>query len=173
MRTTVLSLTMALALSGAAFAGDTMKHDHHAMTGESAVLGALTIEAPFARATLPNQPVAGGFMTITNAGETEDRLIAVASPSAGRMEIHEMKMDGDVMRMREISGGLVIPAGETVTLEPGGYHLMFMDLAGPFVAGETAEVVLTFEAAGEVALTFPIVSRAAAKNGHAHGGHGS
>ena len=175
MRTSVLTLALTLAIAGAAFAGDTMKHDHSDMMTKGTELGDLSIHAPFARETLPNQPVAGGFMTITNAGETDDRLIAVTSPAAGRTEIHEMKMDGDVMRMREIAGGLVIPAGETVTLEPGGYHLMFMDLEGPFVAGETTEVTLTFETAGDVVLTYPIVTRDAAKSvhGHTEGGHGS
>ncbi len=150
----VISTTLAL-VAGAATAGDGMM-----MTkGETATLGDLTIEAPFAFATLPNQPVAGGFMAITNAGDAPDTLIAASSPAAGRMEIHEMAMDGDVMRMREIEGGLVIPAGETVKLEPGGFHVMFMELSDPMVAGEMTDVTLTFEDAGEVTLTFPVVKR--------------
>lgn len=133
---------------------------------EPTVLGPLQIDAPFLRATLPNQPVAGGFMTITNTGDTADTLVAATSPVATRVEVHAMAMDGDVMRMRELVDGLPLPAGETVTLAPGGYHIMFMDLAGPLVAGELAEVTLTFENAGDVTLTAPIVDLRAGGMGH-------
>lgn len=133
--------------------------------------GDLRIAAPFARATLPNQPVAGGFLTITNTGSADDTLVAARSPAAGRVEVHEMAMDGDVMRMREVAGGLPIPAGATVTLEPGGYHVMFMDLAGPLAEGDKAEVTLTFDRAGDVTLTLPVLARNAVGGGH--GDHGT
>lgn len=139
--------------------------------GATVTLGDLEISAPFARATLPNQPVAGGFMTLTNTGETDDTLIAARSAAAGRMEVHEMAMDGDVMRMRELEDGLPIPAGETVTLKPGGYHVMFMDLAGPLSEGGSAEVTLTFEKAGEVTVIMPVVARDAGGAAHEHGSH--
>ncbi|SFQ67582.1 hypothetical protein SAMN05421853_1194 [Roseivivax halotolerans] len=147
-------------------------HGDAAMQADTTVtLGDLEIAAPFARATLPNQPVAGGFMTVTNTGETDDTLISASSAAAGRMEVHEMAMDGDVMRMRELEDGLPIPAGETVTLEPGGYHVMFMDLSAPLSEGDSAEVTLTFEKAGEVTVTMPIVTRDAGGAAHDHGGH--
>ncbi len=156
--TQFLAATAALVtLSAAAFAGDI-------------TLNNLRIEDPFARATLPNQPVAGGFMVISNTGDTDDTLVAARSAAAARMEIHEMAMDGDVMRMRELSGGLVIPAGETVMLKPGGYHIMFMELSGPLVEGSETEVTLTFEKAGEVTLALPVVARG--KGGMGHGKHG-
>ncbi len=156
--TQFLAATAALVtLSATAFAGDK-------------TLNNLRIEDPFARATLPNQPVAGGFMVISNTGDTDDTLIAARSAAAARMEIHEMAMDGDVMRMRELSGGLVIPAGETVMLKPGGYHIMFMELSGPLVEGIETEVTLTFEKAGEVTLALPVVARG--KGGMGHGKHG-
>ncbi len=171
MRALFSMLTTTLALAAApALAGDGMMMK----TGETATIGNLTIEAPFAFATLPNQPVAGGFMSITNAGDSDDTLIAASSPDAGRMEIHEMAMDGDVMRMREIEGGLVIPAGETVALKPGGFHIMFMDLPGPMVEGEMTDVTLTFETAGEVTMTLPIVKRPMGGHGKMkHGGGNS
>ncbi len=130
-------------------------------------LGALELTAPFARATLPNQPVAGGFLTITNTGDSDDTLVAVRSDAASRMEVHEMAMDGDVMKMRELEQGLPIPAGETVILKPGGFHIMFMDLAGPMAEGDSTEVTLVFANAGEVTLTMPIVAR----DGAGPGGH--
>ncbi len=147
-------------LSGAAHAQMTIDANSAApVVGATVTLGDLEITATFARATLPNQPVAGGFMEITNNGETDDKLVGATSAAAGRMEVHDMAMDGDVMRMREIEGGLVLPVGETVTLKPGGYHVMFMDLVGPMVAGESVEVTLTFEQAGEVTVSMPIVMR--------------
>ncbi|RYH02733.1 DUF1775 domain-containing protein [Salipiger sp. IMCC34102] len=152
-------------------------HGHgHGSHGEAAAevttLGDLEIATPFARATLPNQPVAGSFMTITNTGAADDVLIAVSSPAAGRMEVHEMAMDGDVMRMRELDGGLPIPAGETVTLAPGGFHVMFMDLAGPLVEGDSVEVTLTFETSGDVSLTVPVTGIDDGAMDHSgHGGH--
>ena len=140
---------------------------------EELTAGDLTISAPFARATLPNQPVGGGYLTIANAGPA-DRLRAAASPAAGTVEIHAMAIEGEVMRMRELADGLPIPPGETVTLEPGGYHLMFRDLAQPFVEGETVEVTLTFDAAGEVAVTLPILApNAANPAAPAHPHHGA
>lgn len=151
--------------------GDGQGRAHGGMaTGQTVTLGDLKISAPFARATLPNQPVAGGFLTITNSGEAGDTLIAARSPVAGRMEVHEMAMDGNVMRMRELEDGLSVPAGETVTLEPGGYHIMFMDLAESLTEGDSAEVTLTFEEAGEVTLSMPVVARDAGA-AHDHGGH--
>ena len=143
------------------------------VAGAAVTLGDLRITTPFARATLPNQPVAGGFMTVANTGTEDDRLVAARSTVAGRMEVHEMRMDGDVMRMREIAGGLAIPAGETVALQPGGYHIMFMDLAGPLAEGDMAEVTLTFERAGEVTLTMPVVARDATPAGATAMDHGT
>ncbi len=131
-------------------------HDDHAAAAPGTEVGALRITAPFSRATLPNAPVAGGFLTITNTGTTDDRLIAAASEAAGRIEVHEMEMKGDVMRMRELKGGLPIPAGATVSLDPGGYHIMFMDLAHPFARGTSVPVTLTFEKAGSVDVALPI-----------------
>ncbi|EEB82380.1 DUF1775 domain-containing protein [Roseobacter sp. GAI101] len=131
------------------------------------LLGDLELTAPFVRATLPNQPVAGGFLTITNGGDTDDTLIRASSNVAARMEVHEMAMQDSVMKMRELEDGLPIPAGETVMLKPGGYHIMFMDLAGPLSEGDTVEVTLTFKKAGEVTLTMPVLAR----DGEGHDSH--
>jgi len=154
-------------------AADAGHGDHGAMPG-AITLGNLTLTGPFARATLPNAPVAGGFLTIANRGHQDDRLVAAASPAAGYMEVHEMAMEGDVMRMRELAGGLPIPAGATVELKPGGFHVMFMDLKQPLVEGATVEVTLTFEKAGSVTVPLAIRARnAEAAGGHDHGAHGA
>jgi len=124
-------------------------------------LGPINISVPFARATLPNAPVGGGFMTIENTGTEADRLVSVTTDVAAKSEIHEMSMDGQVMKMRALTDGLEIPAGETVTLSPGGSHLMFMGLKGAFVEGQTVNVTLTFEKAGTVELALPVLGAAA------------
>ncbi len=139
-----------------------------AMGAKAVIVGSIEIKSPFVRATLPNQPAGGGFMTLTNIGSEEDRLIAGASEISERVEIHEMKMDGDVMKMRELADGLPVPAGETVELKPGGYHIMFMGLKGPFVEGETVEVQLTFEKAGEVTIQMPVAARDAKDMDHSN-----
>lgn len=139
------------------------------------VLGDLTLSNPYSRATPPKAPVAGGFLTITNAGG-DDRLVSVSAEAiSDHGEIHDMEMAGDVMKMRHLPDGLPIPAGATVELVPGGLHLMFMGLKQPLVAGDQIKVRLVFERAGEVELPMTVIARdgADAKHGVMHGGkHG-
>lgn len=113
-------------------------------------IGDLEISGAFSRATLPNAPVGAGYLTITNTGASDDRLVSATSPAAGMAQIHAMKMEGDVMKMTELPDGLAIPAGGSVTLAPGGFHIMFMDLKRAFTEGGTIPVTLTFENAGTV-----------------------
>ncbi|HEV7346415.1 MAG TPA: copper chaperone PCu(A)C [Devosia sp.] len=119
-------------------------------------LGELDISLPFTRATLPNAPVGGGFLTIENTGTEPDRLISASSDVAGDTQIHEMAMDGEVMKMRQLTEGLEIPAGETLVLAPGGLHIMFLGIKQPFVEGETVSVTLTFAKAGSVEVLLPV-----------------
>lgn len=147
-----------LALGGTP-AGAHSGHDHGAAAEAPAEIrvGDLVLTEAFSRATRPGAPVAGGFLLIANEGAADDRLVAARSDIAGHMEIHEMAMADGVMKMRELPDGLAIPAGETVALKPGGYHVMFMDLKGPLVEGETVTVTLVFEKAGEVTLPLAIL----------------
>jgi len=119
-------------------------------------LGDLAIDHPQARATPPKAPVSAGYMTIRNTGSKPDRLVGGTATFAGKVEIHEMKMDGDVMKMRQISGGLEIPAGGEVVLKPGGYHVMFMKLGGQLKAGEKRKATLRFEKAGTIDIEFNV-----------------
>ena len=128
----------------------------HGMSGE-AKAGDLTITGAWARAMLPGQPTGGAYMTIGNAGKEPDRLIAVTSPAASEVEVHRMEMKGDVMIMRPVEGGLEIPAGASVKLEPGGLHLMFNHSAAPFKEGAEVPVTLEFERAGKVDLMLPVL----------------
>lgn len=102
-------------------------------------------EQPWARATAPQQKVGGAYVTLTSP--SNDRLIGASSPVAARAELHEMQMDGTVMRMRELANGLALPAGKAVALAPGGYHIMLVDLKQPLVAGQVVPLQLRFQTA--------------------------
>lgn len=95
------------------------------------------------RATVPGQMATGAFMKFS-ASETT-RLVGASSPSAGVVEVHEMKMEGDVMKMRAVEGGLELPAGKTVELKPGGYHIMLMDLKQALKKDSTVDMTLVFK----------------------------
>ena len=154
-------------------AGGMDAHAHHGAMPAPAetTVGDLTVSSAFTRATLPNAPVAGGFLTLTNNGTQDDTLIAVETPVAKVGQIHEMAMEGDVMKMRQLPDGLVIPAGETVVLEPGGYHLMFMGLTGPIAEGAAVPVTLTFEKAGTITLDLIAAGSAADAPAADHSSH--
>jgi len=113
--------------------------------------------------------VSAGYLTIVNSAAADDRLIGVASPRAASAEVHEISMEGRVIRMRAVEGGLIVSAGEAVTLAPGGLHLMFFGVTQPFAEGETIPVTLTFANAGDVAATLAV--RRPTTSGDSHGGH--
>ncbi|MAZ18648.1 copper chaperone PCu(A)C [Oricola sp.] len=121
-------------------------------------IGNLEIIHPLARATPPNAPVSGGYMVIRNTGTEPDRLIGGATDFAGEVEIHEMSMDGEVMKMRQLVDGLEIPAGGEVTLKPGGYHVMFMQLKDQLQPDAKKKVTLRFEKAGEIEVEFLVAT---------------
>jgi copper(I)-binding protein len=119
-------------------------------------VGSLKIDHPWARATPKGATVAGGYLKITNNGTTADRLIGGATDAAKKFEIHEMSMDGGVMKMREVGNGLEIPPGATVELKPGSFHVMMTGVTKPFVQGERVKASLTFEKAGKVDVEFAV-----------------
>lgn len=120
--------------------------------------GDLDLSGGYVKAMLPGQPVGGGYLTIHNGGSTADTLISVSSPAAAKVELHEMTMKDNIMRMRELKDGIVIAAGATVTLSPNTLHMMFKQVKVPFKQGGTVPVTLTFEKAGAVDLALPIAS---------------
>jgi copper(I)-binding protein len=121
-----------------------------AVSAAEIIVGDLKLSDSCIRAMLPGAQVAGGYLTITNTGQTDDRLITVSSERSRKAEIHEMAMDGDVMIMRELPKGLAIPAGKSVKLTPGGYHLMLMDIAEPLKERQVNKLTLKFEKSGPV-----------------------
>jgi periplasmic copper chaperone A len=131
--------------------------------------GPLTLAQPWSRATPGGAKVGGGYLTITNAGPAPDRLVGGSFPLASKVEVHEMRVDGDVMRMKPVEGGLEIGPGATVELKPGGFHLMFMDLKEPLKEGQTIKGTLVFEKAGSVAVEYAVRGMGgAASSEHKH-----
>lgn len=128
---------------------------HGAAMADDFKAGDLTIKQPWARATPNGAQVAGGYVSIINAGNTADRLVGGSIEAATTFELHEMSMDGTVMRMRAI-GPLDIPAGETVTLAPSGRHIMFTGLRHGLARGEAVPGTLVFEHAGTVPVRFTV-----------------
>ena len=137
-------------------------------------VGSLTLADTWSRATPGGAKVGAGYLTITNMGKTSDRLTGVSSSVSGRGEVHEMATKDGIMTMRELTSGLEIPAGQSVTLRPGGLHLMFQDLKQPLKSGEPFEATLTFERAGPVKATFDVraIAAGAPSGGAGMGGMG-
>ena len=123
---------------------------------EDVKAGDLVISQPWARATPGGAKVGGGYLTIENKGSAPDKLVGVGADAAGKVEVHEMAMDGGVMKMRPVEGGFTIDPGKTVKLAPGGLHLMMMDLKSPLKQGDKLPVTLQFEKAGKVQVTLDV-----------------
>jgi len=119
-------------------------------------IGTLTIDQPWSRATPGGAKVGGGYVRITNNGTEPDRLIGGSFSGAARVEVHEMALEGDIMRMKQVSGGLEIQPGATVELKPGAGHLMFMDLEEPLKPGQIVKGTLEFEKAGTVNVEYTV-----------------
>ncbi|MDQ0045645.1 copper chaperone PCu(A)C [Variovorax boronicumulans] len=128
------------------------------------------VQGGWVRQSVPGQSGTGAFMKLT--APTGAKLVGISTPAAGVAEVHEMKMEGDTMKMRELAGGLDLPAGQTVELKPGGYHVMMMDLKGALAKGATVPFTLKFEDAKGVKtaldVTLPVGAPEGADAGGAH-----
>ncbi|WP_101926799.1 MULTISPECIES: copper chaperone PCu(A)C [Luteimonas] len=127
-----------------------------AATGSAAAGEAITVSDAWIRQPPPTAAVAGGYLTLHNAGATDDRLVSVETAAAGRVEMHEMQMDNGMMRMRELPDGVPLPAGAATALAPGGNHLMLLDPQQPLEPGATFPATLTFEHAAPMTVTFEV-----------------
>lgn len=130
---------------------------------QDAKVGSISITGAYTRATVPGQAAAGGFMKIMSSGAA-DQLISASAPVSDDVQLHTMKMDGNVMQMREVKQ-IDVPANGAVDLKPGGLHLMFMNIKAPLKAGDVVPVRLKFAKAGEVEVKVPVN----APGGHGHG----
>lgn len=133
-----------------------------------AAAGEVRVEDAWARATLPGQQVAGVYMTLTS--EAEARLVGVESEAARSAEIHEMRHEDGVMKMRRVES-LDLPAGLPVKLAPGGFHIMLMNIVRPLQAGQAVSLVLEVEEAGKrrsIPVQAPVRAAGGAGGGHEH-----
>ena len=151
--------------------------DAQVATPQSVKSGGMIITAARSRVTPAGAPVAGGYLTITNGGQQDDRLVSASIEIADKTEIHEMATKDGVMTMRTLPDGLVIKPGETIELKPGSFHLMFLKPKRPLVEGEVLRGQLAFEKAGPVSVEFKVEgmggNRAAPSpgGGGGHAGH--
>lgn len=118
----------------------------------------IVVGHPWARATAPGASVGVGYLTITNNGKEADTLTGGTFEGADHIEIHEMKMDGDKMMMRQLKDGLEIKPGETVKFNPGANHLMLVGLKAPIAQGPKIKGALTFAKAGTIDVAFQVES---------------
>jgi copper(I)-binding protein len=119
-------------------------------------IGSLEISHPWARATPKGAKVGAGYLTITNTGDTPDRLVGGTLIASAGFSIHEMTEVNGVSKMRPIADGLEIKPGQTVALKPGSYHLMFTDLKQPLAQGEHVKGTLVFAKAGTLDVEFDV-----------------
>ncbi|HET7804720.1 MAG TPA: copper chaperone PCu(A)C [Pseudolabrys sp.] len=153
----VAALVCATCMAGTAHAGEVM-------------VGGLKLTAAWARATPKGATVGGGYVTITNTGNTADRLVGGTSDVSKRFEIHEMSMNNGVMKMREVTSGVEIGPGRTIRFEPSGYHIMFVGLKQPLKEGDHIKATLQFEKAGNASVDFVVESIGARSGGSASQG---
>ena len=139
---------------------------HAAEPQRSYKAGELVIEAPWARATPGGATVGGGYLKITNGGSEPDWLIGGSLPGAAFVEVHEMRMENGIAKMRKLDAGLEIRPGQTVELKPGGYHLMFQGLSAALKEGQSVTGTLVFQRAGTVEVEYHVALIGAAASGH-------
>ncbi|WP_221074838.1 copper chaperone PCu(A)C [Agarivorans aestuarii] len=116
---------------------------------------AITVSEAYARATPPNAPTSAIFLKMSNTSEQEVSLVSASTPAAGRVELHTMLMDGDVMQMRQVKQ-IEVASGKVVELKPGGLHLMLFDLQTKFAEGEELALKLVFSDGSQQQLTVPV-----------------
>lgn len=119
----------------------------HAQDGTSR---SIKVTGAWSRVAPPNAPVLGGYLSITNGGNEPDELVKVTSPISDDVQIHTSSIEDGMAKMRRVTEGVEVPAGATVTFEPGGLHLMLLRPKARPAEGETLRVTLTFRNAGEV-----------------------
>jgi periplasmic copper chaperone A len=140
-----------------------------AATAHSFEKDGIAIGHPWSRATAPGANIGVGYLTITNKGSSSDRLTGGSFEGADHVEVHEMTMDGNTMKMRKLSDGLEIKPGETVRLAPSGIHLMMIGLKKPIEQGAMVKGSLNFQKAGTIDVQYKIEALGATSSNDAAG----
>lgn len=127
-----------------------------AASAKDATLGALLIHHPWIKVPPPGAAVAAAYAAIENTGKDDDLLLSVTVTGVGKVQLHDMKMQGDTMTMPELKDGLALPAGQTTTLKQGSFHMMLMGLKAAPKEGDVVKGSMTFEKAGTVDIEFDV-----------------
>ena len=130
------------------FSNNIYSHDYY--------LGKLTIDHPYIVKPMPGMKSATGYLVIKNKGNESEYLINLESLFSKNIELHEMTMVGDVMKMKKLSNGLEIPSGKEIELKPGGLHVMFKNLNKELLTGSKEKVILYFKNTGKIIVSFEI-----------------
>lgn len=151
-RSRVLAPVLAAAALAVSLSTAALAHDY--------TVGSLKIDHPWARASAGKAANGAAFLSVVNSG-ADDRLVAAETPVADRAELHTHTMENGVMKMRQVEGGIAIPAGQTVMLQPGGLHVMLFGLKAPLKEKDSVPLTLTFEKAGSVKVDIKVESLSA------------
>ena len=119
-------------------------------------LGKLTIDHPYIIKPMPGMKTASGYLVVKNKGDESEYLVNIESLFSKNIELHEMSMEGDVMKMKKLSNGLEIPSGEEIELKPGGFHIMFKNLNKELLTGSKEKAILHFKNTGKIIVSFEI-----------------
>ena len=157
MKTIFLVAALTVLAAGAAPAGDYKA-------------GSIEIKNPWTRATPQGAAVAAGYVVLVNRGNAGDRLVGASFAGASSVELHTMSLEDGVMRMRPVTGGVEIKAGETVELKPNGLHMMFLGIKQRLEQGQRVKATLVFQSAGTAEVEFAVEGMGGP--GHSSGGHG-
>ena len=159
----------AVALAAVLLAGPLALASPAAAAGDYDV-GAIHISQAWSRATPKGATTGAGYMTLTNKGAAAERVSCVSDDASAQCQIHSMTMEGGIMKMRPVEGGLEIKPGESITLKPGGNHMMFLSLKHPLEQGETVKATLKFDHAGTIDVEYPVLAIGAPAPGASAGG---
>lgn len=154
----IKELAFTAALTLASLASITTSYAHEIKLGD------LVIGHPWSRQSPMAADVAAGYLTIDNTGAAADRLVKVNAAITPKVQLHDMKMDGDVMKMVELPEGIPLPAGQMTELKPKSLHIMFMDLKSPVTEGDMIKGTLVFEKAGSIEVEFEVLAPDAGMN---------
>jgi|TARA_R110002020_G_scaffold221150_1_gene429183 periplasmic copper chaperone A len=161
----IKALALAAVVTAASLPGVAAAHDFK--------VGSLELKHPWSAKAPPVAPVLGGYLTIVNTGSEPDRLVGGSTPVAERLELHESSLVNGVARMRPAKGGIEIPAGETLNLQPGGAHIMLVNPKQRPAEGEKFKATLQFEKAGAVDVEFVVEAKNSAAADQNHSNHGA
>jgi periplasmic copper chaperone A len=145
-----IAFAIAITLAAIVTAGNGQAHDIK--------LGKLIISHPWSRQSPMAADVAAGFFSVQNTGDEDDRLLKATAEITAKVQLHDMKIENDVMKMVELPAGIPIPAGQTIELKPKSLHVMFMDLKSQVKEGEEIKGTLVFEKAGTVEVMFEVMA---------------